>query len=508
MDAAETRKRGTASEEEVVVEPLENRKRALDGGWGWMCVFGCTLMHFLIGGYGRSYGLIYLQLRKHFNSSAALTAWVGGACVAVRMGCSPLANALSRRFSARVVVFVGGLMVGTGSVLNAFATSTEYMIFSYTLIVGLGGSLVYSPALVVVGEYFEKRRGIAVGIATAGSGAGAFLAPPLMIFLFERYGFFSGLLIVGAIMFNCCVSGALYRPLVDNFPNHMTSHRLKLSPECGEETGGHNGRVDAKVSCENDRDGAEKEDVPLSEQRSDNNTNNEASESGRNRLSWFQRVVGAVRTFGRMLDVSVWSDRRFSMFALSQAVSVMAYVPVSMLAPAVAKQIGLSEAQAAFVLSALSSGDFVGRICSGFFFDLRLVRRHRHRAFSAASLFMALAILAWPFITSFTVAILNAIVFGVFMGVVIGQRTNMLCDLLGADRLSSSLGMLVSAQGVGVLVGPFLAGWFRDYFGNYKVSFVYMGLCMTCGSVLSYVAGTLAARKRITNERSPHNTKI
>ena len=319
---------------------------------------------------------------------------------------------------------------------------------------------MYSPALVVVGEYFEKRRGIAIGIATAGSGAGAFLAPPLMVFLFERYGFFSGLLIVGAIMYNCCISGALYRPLVDNFPDHVTSHRLKLSPECGEETGGHDGRGDAKVSCENDRDGAEKEeaDVPLSDQMSENNTNKEASESGRNRLPWLQRVVGAVRTFGRMLDVSVWSDTRFSMFALSQGVSAMSYVPVSMLAPAVAKQMGLSEAQAAFVLSALSSGDFVGRIVSGFFFDLRVVRRHRHRPFSAASLFMAFAILAWPFITSFTVAILNAIVFGVFMGVVIGQRTNMLCDLLGAERLSSSLGMLVAAQGVGVLVGPFLAG--------------------------------------------------
>ena len=88
MDAAETRERGTASEEEVVVEPLENRKRALDGGWGWMCVFGCTLMFFLIGGYGRSYGLIYLQLRNHFNSSAALTAWVGGGSVALSQGCS------------------------------------------------------------------------------------------------------------------------------------------------------------------------------------------------------------------------------------------------------------------------------------------------------------------------------------------------------------------------------------------------------------------------------------
>ena len=48
----------------------------------------------------------------------------------------PLANALSRRFSARVVVFVGGLMFGTGCVLNAFATSTEYWIFTYTLMSG------------------------------------------------------------------------------------------------------------------------------------------------------------------------------------------------------------------------------------------------------------------------------------------------------------------------------------------------------------------------------------
>ena len=88
MDDNEIRERGTASEEEDDVKPLKNRKRALDGGWGWMCVFGCTLMYFLIGGYVRSYGLIYLQLRKHFNSSAALTAWVGGGSVAISLVCS------------------------------------------------------------------------------------------------------------------------------------------------------------------------------------------------------------------------------------------------------------------------------------------------------------------------------------------------------------------------------------------------------------------------------------
>ena len=59
-----------------------------DGGWGWMCVFGCALMHFLVVGYNRSYGLIYMRLRSRFDSSAALTAWIGGANIAVRMGCS------------------------------------------------------------------------------------------------------------------------------------------------------------------------------------------------------------------------------------------------------------------------------------------------------------------------------------------------------------------------------------------------------------------------------------
>ncbi|KAK2178220.1 hypothetical protein NP493_553g02031 [Ridgeia piscesae] len=463
MDVGETRERRTASEEKVVNEPLENRKRALDGGWGWMCLFGCTLIQFLIGFYGRSYGLIYLQLRKRFNSSAALTAWVGGGSLGLSLGCTlgssldsttgyQLHSISSIKASSRIVRWqtplvvvsrlellfsLGGLMVGTGCVLNAFATSTEYLIVTYTLMSGFGGSLVVSPSLVVICEYFEKRRGVAVGIAAAGTSVGAILGPPLMTYLFERYGFLSGLLVVGAIMFNCCVGGALCRPLVDNFPDHMTSYRIKLSPECGEETGGHDGRGDAKISYENHRGGAEKEDVPLTSPKSGIDSRNEAGKRIRNRLSWLNRAVGAVRAFGRTLDVSL--------------------CPVLMFAPAVSKNIGLSEKQAAFVLSALSSGDLVGRLVSGFFFDLPLVRRQQHRLFSASMLFTAFAILAWHFVTSFTVAMCNATVFGFFMGVVICLKTTMICDLLGEDRLSSSLGMLVFAQGVGILVGPFLS---------------------------------------------------
>ena len=53
-----------------------------------MVVFGCTFMHFLVGGVNRSYGVLFLQLRHKFNSTAAITAWVGGMATAFRMGLS------------------------------------------------------------------------------------------------------------------------------------------------------------------------------------------------------------------------------------------------------------------------------------------------------------------------------------------------------------------------------------------------------------------------------------
>ena len=88
----------------------------------------------------------------------------------------------------------------------------------------------------------------------------------------------------------------------------------------------------------------------------------------------------------------------FTLFAVPQGLSVVSYMPVHMLAPAAARHHGLSEAEAALVLSAVAGGDFVGRLTSGFVFDLPCVRRHRYRPFSATMLVMAVGMLLWPFI--------------------------------------------------------------------------------------------------------------
>ena len=146
------------------------------------------------------------------------------------------------------------------------------------------------------------------------------------------------------------------------------------------------------------------------------------------------------------------------LYAVSQGLSLMSNMSVSILIPAIAKDSGMSESEGAYVLSAVAAGDFAGRLTSGFFFDLPAVRRQRYRPFSASMLFMAVTITLWPFITSFVVVMINAVFFGFFLGVNVAQRTTIICDLFGVDRLSSATGMSVAAMGIGVLIGPFIAG--------------------------------------------------
>ena len=72
--------------------------------------------------------------------------------------------------------------------------------------------MVYCPCLIIFGYYFNKRRGLAVGLATCGGGIGSFFFPPLFENMFDVYGFAGTLLVMSAITFHFVIAGALFRP--------------------------------------------------------------------------------------------------------------------------------------------------------------------------------------------------------------------------------------------------------------------------------------------------------
>lgn len=78
---------------------------------------------------------------------------------------------------------------------------------------GFGRSLTYAPAVMMVGIYFNKKRGIAVGLGTSGVGFGSFVAPAVVEMAFHFYGYSGGFYILACFAINLCISGMLYRPL-------------------------------------------------------------------------------------------------------------------------------------------------------------------------------------------------------------------------------------------------------------------------------------------------------
>lgn len=85
--------------------------------------------------------------------------------------------------------------------------------FNHFTIVGFGFGMIYLPAVVAVGYYFETKRSLATGIAVCGSGFGTFAFAPLATYLLQVFDWKNSLLIFAGLILNCAVFGAMMRPL-------------------------------------------------------------------------------------------------------------------------------------------------------------------------------------------------------------------------------------------------------------------------------------------------------
>ena len=76
----------------------------------------------------------------------------------------------------------------------------------------------------MVGFYFDKRRALATGIATCGSGIGAFVFAPLCKWLIDVFGWRGAQWIVAGMVLHGVILGSLYRPLTSK---DMDKYRVK-----------------------------------------------------------------------------------------------------------------------------------------------------------------------------------------------------------------------------------------------------------------------------------------
>ena len=89
---------------------------------------------------------------------------------------------------------------------------------TYGFIGGFGLGLIYLPAIVSFGFYFESKRALATGISVCGSGVGTFVFAPLANWVLVNYGWKTSNLVFAGICLLCIIFGLFMRPLEEVLP--------------------------------------------------------------------------------------------------------------------------------------------------------------------------------------------------------------------------------------------------------------------------------------------------
>src|SRR4029077_17520223 len=105
------------------------------------------------------------------------------------------------RFGPRILMPLGGVLVGVGLLLSGLGKTLWHLYFSYGLITAVGqGALGFVGHNALISFWFVRRRATAIGIASMGQGLGALVMVPVTQLLIDRIGWRWTFIVTGSLL--------------------------------------------------------------------------------------------------------------------------------------------------------------------------------------------------------------------------------------------------------------------------------------------------------------------
>lgn len=244
---------------------------------------------------------------------------------------------------------------------------------------------------------------------------------PMNQLLFDNFGWRGSFFILGGVLLNCCVAGALFRPI-----------------------GGATGPAKSP------------------KERPAIDTLEEQLETGNAELPGLSNEVREDRdcceNFNKYLDLSLFRHRGFLIYLVGNTLMFLGFfAPIVFLAP-YAKHCGIDEYSAAFLLSILAIVDMVARPVTGLIANSRWVRPKIQYFFSFSIIFNGVCHLLCPLATGYLGLVVYSVFFGLAFGMVCAMLFETLMDLVGASRFTSAVGLVTIVECCTILLGPPIGG--------------------------------------------------
>ena len=189
----------------------------------WLVCLGGALAMFAVMGLGVNVFSIYQPEIIRLNGfTDAQGSWITTTRSLFILATLLCVNQLCARFGLRRVMSAGVLLVGLSCLCFAFAD--RFLLYcAAAALTGVGYCLAgMVPVSLAVGRWFQDRQGLALGLASAGSGVSTVFAPVLLTGVLKEQGMTAAFLWEGAVIFLCA---ALVWRLMGDTPGEEGPYR-------------------------------------------------------------------------------------------------------------------------------------------------------------------------------------------------------------------------------------------------------------------------------------------
>jgi MFS family permease len=412
--------------------------------YGWWVVLTCALGLFLgpIPIVVFSFGVFLKPLIHEFHSNRGAVSFAFTLYQMIIAFGLPFAGRLLDRFGPRKIILPSTFIAGLILLSAYFCSGSIWQLYLFYVALGIAicglGPVVYCH---VISHWFDKHRGLALGLMMVGLGSGALIMPSAAQYLIANFGWRLAFGIVGLTIL--LITVPVLMVYLKERPEPMG-----LLPDGGSYFA----------------------EIPLRPQ----------ADPG---LSW--REARHTRTFWLLL----------SGFLL---VSVSLNGCLTHIAAIVADR-GASAQAAAFASSLFGAGFLVGRAGSGYLLDRFFAPRVAALIFACAAAGMALLGIA----SSRGLALAAAFFIGIGLGAEVDVMAYLTSRYFGLRFFGVIYGFLFAGFLIAGGLGTYLMGATFDALGSYTLALAALCMATFAGAGLMLCLGPYRYAKRLSDEERP-----
>ncbi|KAL4220300.1 hypothetical protein ACF0H5_020708 [Mactra antiquata] len=211
----------------------DNKNLPIDRGWAWVILIASVLMHFIIIGQLKCFGILFVQFQRRFGSGSSETSIIYTMMNAAYSVTALLILTVGSSVPTRTCLTIGTIIMCIGSAITGIIHDVRIAFITAGAATGVASAFAMPQISTTISEYFVKRRGFANNFMNVGVSLGGIALAPILTKLFETYGFTGTYILITGLNLQLFVITCLIRPV--SFYRKLYRKVLRETVSNGEE---------------------------------------------------------------------------------------------------------------------------------------------------------------------------------------------------------------------------------------------------------------------------------